>query len=194
MQNNSNVAAAISLLLFATGSIVPAKAASVYVTSDSEPGWRSSGQMEAQVRTTLRSVLADFNGGRYERAYAAYDPAFQQNATSQQFAQEGARFAAQTGPMSSLRIIRITWTKPLAGSSLSGVYAAVDVLKTFRNVRRDCGYLVLHLASDGASWKVLRSEDHFMTDATYDGLVQQGRAGEAESNWDNLKRSCPNVS
>ena len=167
-------------------------AGNLFFEPASEPGWTPPDGAEQDVLDKLHSVIGELDEGRYEQAYWNLDPDLQATLSQDLFVAFQGRDREQVGPMTALRILRITWMKARAGSGFNGIYATIDLARTFQRARRDCGYVVLHQHPDSADWAVLRLDDHLMPDAVYDDMVRKGKGHAAEELWNQLKRGCPN--
>ena len=164
----------------------------IFLEPGSEPGWRPADGAEQDVLEKMRSVLSEMNDGLYEQAYWNLDPSLKASMNEDQFAALNGPSREELGSMKTLRVLRVTWIKPRSETGLTGIYASVDITRTFERAQRDCGYIALHQAPDDPNWWVVRLDDHVMPDAIYDDMIRKGKTKEAEALWARLKQGCPN--
>ena len=82
------------------------------------------------------------------------------------FARRVAAFNATAWALKERRVTKITSSKDPQSAPAPGVYAAVDFVGRFAGVDRYCGYLMLHQAADGGPFRVMRSVEASVDNAT----------------------------
>jgi hypothetical protein len=167
---------------------------SVFVTTDSAPGWTPTIDEENAVTALTQRYLAAKDAGQYADAYAMLDGGLTALQPLSQFQAAGAAFNTQAGTVIDHRILRITWTKDPAQAPRPGIYAAVDIASRYANVDRDCGYLVLYQAHASDPFSIVREENNFLTNASAAAIEQQRSRAGLDQLWMQLSANCPNYS
>jgi len=129
-------ATVLSALVVAFPAITLAATLPYSVTADSETGWRPTEDLAVAAVAKFGIVLRQIGDKNYEQAYGNFDPDFRAQFTAQQLGEALAQSLERTGQMTSIRPVRMTWTKSRAGAALSGTYVAVDFAETFAMARR----------------------------------------------------------
>jgi len=163
----------------------------INVTTDSAPGWVPSVDLEKSARGTAAGYLAAMDQGRYGEAYAFLSDMNRQESLTE-FSDRLRTFNARAGAVIERRLVKITWTKDPAHAPAPGVYAAIDFVSSFKNIDRDCGYLVLYLPSGGGDFTVARDENNFMDNATAQAIAQRQSVAEVDRTWAKVSANCPN--
>lgn len=159
----------------------------------SQPGWRPPDGAEQEVLDKVLAVLAESDDGNDEQVFWGLDPEIKNSTNEEEYAAFEDAARKQRGRMTSLHILRVSWKKPQAGADQVGVYAAVDITRTFERAQRDCGAIVLHQAPGDPNWRVLRIDEHSMSDATYDDMARKGQTKQADALWARLRQGCLNA-
>jgi len=71
-----------------------------------------------------------------------------------------------------------------------GVYAAVDLVSTFQNMDRHCGYIVFYQEPSG-EFLIVREEESYMDRSTEQSIRDQHSQEHVEALWAELARTCP---
>src|SRR6266487_2385999 len=138
----------------------------INITSDSAQGWLPSEELERNAKDTVERYFAAMDGGRYRDAYEMMSDANKAQLSYKQFEQQSKQFQAQAGPLRRRDILKITWTKDPADAPYPGIYAAIDEASSFRNVDRQCGYIILYQRPAGGAFEVIRTETNFIDNAS----------------------------
>lgn len=126
----------------------------------------------------------------YERAYSLMRGSLQAQLPIGQFIEDTESFNDQAGPVRERRINRITWYTDPPNAPRPGLYAAVDLVSTFENIDRHCGYLVFFQEPSGA-FLIVREEENYMDRATEESIRSQQSQEAVEAMWAELARHCP---
>jgi hypothetical protein len=163
----------------------------VNVTSDSEKGWLPSEDQERQARKTAVDYLADMDSGKYAEAYAFLTAMDRKDQPLPAFSDRLREFNKRAGPVVGRRVATVTWTKNPANAPIPGIYAALDLVSTFANVDRHCGYLVLYQAPSGGDFQVMREENNFLDNAMAASISKKSSTAEVDRVWANVSAHCP---
>src|SRR3569832_1738846 len=177
----SGFAIAITTAALAFVPVVAGTPRVVNVTTDSNPGWTPSEEMEQQARTAANAFLAAMDGVRYDVAYAFLSGLNRKDQSLSDFTDRVAKFNALAGRVIERKIVTVAWTKDSANAPLPGTYVALDLVSRFANVDRHCGFLVLYQPPLGGDFKVMREEDNYMDNATAAGLAKKSLAAVDEA-------------
>ena len=163
----------------------------VNVTTESTPGWAPSVELEEQARAAAARFFDARDHGRYAEAYAMLSE-FNRSDPPDTFAKRATAFNATAGALKDRRVTKLTWSKDPKSAPAPGVYAAVDFVGHFAGVDRYCGYLVLHQTVDGGPFRVMRSVEASVDNATAAAIVQKQSAAALAAAWTEAARGCPN--
>jgi hypothetical protein len=163
----------------------------VNVTSDSEPGWMPSVELEQQARKTALDFMADMDSGKYAEAYAFLADIDRKDQTLSDFSDRVRQFNSQAGAPIERRVVTVTWTKNPAHAPFPGIYAAIDLVSRFVNIDRHCGYLVLYEAPSGQAFQVMREENNFLDNATAASIAKKSSSLEVDKTWAEVSAHCP---
>lgn len=162
----------------------------VNVMPDSPAGWKPSPELQRLAVKVVVDFVAAKDGGRAAEAYALLTEKNQRNQSLATFSAKTAEYNQLAGPVKSRRITGVSWKKD-APPAL-GVYAAVDLVSSFAEVDRHCGYVVLYQAAPDAAFQVMRQEDNYLTNAMAKSIEQQHSKAKLEEAWSGLSAKCPN--
>ncbi len=140
----------------------------------------------------VNGYFAAIDSGRYQEAYDMMSDANKAQLPYGQFRQEGEQFKAQAGPLQLRKLLKVTWTKDPASAPYPGVYAAVDETASYRNVDRQCGYVIIYQAPPGGALNVMRTESNFISNASAAKIAQTQSPAELNRLWAMLSANCPN--
>jgi hypothetical protein len=163
----------------------------VNVTTDSEPGWLPSIELEKSANKIAIDYLAAMDQGRYSDAYAFLADGNRQESLDA-FSSRLRAFNARAGAVVEHRFLKITWTKNPSQAPAPGIYAAIDLASSFQNIDRHCGYIVLYQPPAGGDFKVTRDESNFMDNATARSIAERQSSAEVEKVWRTLSANCRN--
>lgn len=197
MHSILNYAVVASLLLFNAPSAAqaPVKTTApreINITSDSAPGWLPSEGLERDVKETFDRYFAAIDSGRYREAYGMMSDANKAMLPYEEFEQQSTQFHAQAGPLTRREVLKITWTKDPANAPYPGVYAAIDEAATFRDVDRQCGYIIIYQRPAGGALEVMRIESNFIDNASAAEIARTQSIAELDRLWAALSANCPN--
>ncbi len=164
----------------------------VNVTSDSQPGWVPSVELEQAVLRATQVYFDAIEAGDPARAYAMLTPQNRARMPLAMFFEENDKARDAIGPLRDRRVVRLTWTKDPAQAPAPGVYAAVDVASRHANANRECGYLIWYQRPEGGPFKLMRSETNRIDNATAETIVGQKGQAELDRIWTRLSANCPN--
>jgi hypothetical protein len=164
----------------------------INITSDSAQGWLPSEELERSVTEAMDRYFTAVDSGSYRKAYDMMSDVNKAELPYEQFKQQSAQFQAQAGPLQRREVLKITWTKDPANAPYPGVYAAIDETATYRNVDRQCGYIVLYQRPTGGALEVMRIENNFIDNASATKIARTKSAAELDRIWAALSANCPN--
>ena len=181
-------------LLLAMPGVVRAQQAprEVNLTSDSQPGWIPSPELQQAVLRATQDYFDAIEAGDPARAYAMLTPEHRAQLMLSTFFERSRREREAVGALRDRRMLRLTWTKDPANAPLPGIYAAIDVASRHARVDRKCGYLIWHQRSEGGPFKLMRIESNRIDNATADSIVGQKGQPELDRIWAQLSANCPN--
>lgn len=160
----------------------------LYITADSEHGWRPTPELEAQARRAAFDYLDALDQGQ---AAAAYDRLADQNkarVARADYLRDAAVFHMKSGPVVRHAITRTTWTKDAPNGPAPGVYAAIDISSRYVKVDRHCGTLIMYQPPAGGDFRVMREDFTWIDNASASRFT--GR--EIETYWAQVSARCPN--
>ena len=187
---------AIAVVLTAAVLLPPASAEAagreINVTSDSEPGWIPSEELDRSARQTVQRYFAAVDSGNYPKAYEMMSDGNKAFVSSGQFDAQSADFHARAGAVVSRNFLKATWTKDPQNAPYPGVYVAIDVATRFEKIDRHCGYLVLYQAPSGGDFQIMRVESNFIDNATAQAIESSRSRAELDKTWAAVSANCPN--
>jgi hypothetical protein len=163
----------------------------VNVTSDSKKGWLPSEDLERQAQTTATDYMAAMDAGKYDEAYDFLADIDRKDQPLSAFSDRIRKFNARAGAVKERRIVTITWTNDPANAPIPGIYVALDLVSTFVNIDRHCGYLVLYQAPAGGAFKVMREENSFLDNATATSISRKSSPAAVDAAWAGVSAHCP---
>jgi hypothetical protein len=164
----------------------------INITADSAKGWLPGEELDRSVREAFDRYFAAVDSGSYRKAYDMMSDTNKAMLPYDQFARQSEQFQAKAGPLRRRSVLKITWTKDSASAPYPGVYAAVDETATFRNVDRQCGYIVFYQRPAGGDLQVMRVEYNFIDNTSAANIAQTQSAAELDRTWTALSANCPN--
>lgn len=192
-----NYAALASLALFTAPSAAqtPVETTApreINITSDSAPGWLPSEGLERDVKEAVDRYFTAIDSGKYREAYGMMSDANKAMLSYEQFERQSAQFHAQAGPLTRREVLKITWTKDPANAPYPGVYAAIDETATYRDVDRQCGYIIIYQRPAGGALEVMRVESNFIDNVSAAEIARTQSDAELDRLWAALSTNCPN--
>jgi hypothetical protein len=184
--------AALILALTLPAAIVSAQTAPrmVNVTTDSAPGWIPSEDLERQALAAMNAYFSAVDSGRFRDAFGAMAPLSQSSTPYADFEKRSADFRNEAGAPIRRRVMTITWTKDPANAPIPGTYVAIDISARYVKIARQCGYIVLYQAPSGGSFRVMRTENNYLSDAAAAKMTP----AEVDRAWQEATAYCPNYS
>lgn len=116
------------------------------------------------------------NAQQYDAAYAMYAPSTQAVVSHDQFIEHEQHSRRDNGAVIARRVMRTTIYDNPPNAPAPGVYVAFDFVGRYEATDRSCGYLILHQAAPGAPFRVVRSEQAFLDNATAARAQEQGQS------------------
>jgi len=163
----------------------------VNVTSDSKKGWLPSEDLERQARKAATDYMAAMDAGKYDEAYAFLADIDRKDQPLSTFSDRIRAFNARAGAVKERRIVTATWTDNPVNAPAPGIYVALDLVNTFTNIDRHCGYLVLYQAPADGDFKVMREENNFLDNATAAGISKKSSPAAVDAAWASVSAHCP---
>jgi hypothetical protein len=163
----------------------------VSVTKDSAPGWVPSAELEDSARRAASAYLDALDQGHFLDAYALRADNNRQDSFDN-FSDRVKTFNALSGAVIERRLTKITWTKNPANAPAPGIYAAIDLVSSFKNIDRDCGYVVLYQPPAGGDFRVIREENAYLDNATAQQIFSSQSSVGVDKAWASLSSRCPN--
>lgn len=163
----------------------------INLTSDSQPGWIPSAELEQAVLRAAQDYFDAIEAGDPARAYAMLSPEQRRYRMLSTFFEQSRHQRDAAGALRDRRMLRLTWTKDPANAP-PGIYAAIDLASRHARVDRECGYLVWHQRSEGGPFKLMRIESNQIDNATADSIVAQKGQAELDRIWAALSTHCAN--
>jgi hypothetical protein len=140
----------------------------------------------AQVREAYWTTI---NAQHYDAAYAMYSAPAQAIVSHDAFLAHEQHVVSTHGANIERRVMRTTVYDNPQGMP-PGIYVAFDYIGRFATTDRNCGYLILHQTTPSAPFRMVRSEQAFMDNATAATVRQQGRSADEE--WAQMASNlCP---
>lgn len=162
----------------------------VNVTSESTPGWVPSVELEQAARAAAAHFFDARDGRRYAEAYALLSD-LNRGDSADEFAQRAGAFNNTAGALRERRITKLTWSKDPKSAPAPGVYVAVDFVGRYEGVDRYCGYLMLHQAGVVGPFRVMRSQEASVDNATAAAIVRKQSVAALDAAWAQAARGCP---
>lgn len=163
----------------------------VNVTTDSQPGWTPSVELEQQARAAVLAYLAALDGGKYDEAYAMIADLNRTGQPLPAFTERMRAFNARAGHATERSITTVTWTKDSPNAPLPGVFVAFDLVSHFANIDRHCGYLMMYQPPSGGAFKVMREENNYFTNADAADVAKKSGAAAVDRAWAAVSANCP---
>lgn len=164
----------------------------INITTDSAQGWLPSEELERNVKEIVDRYFTAVDKGRYREAYDMMSDANKALLPYAQFEEQSKKFQAQAGPLRRREVLKITWTKDPADAPYPGVYAAIDEAAIFRDVDRQCGYIILYQRPAGGPFEVMRVETNFIDNTSAATIARTQSPAELDRIWAALSANCPN--
>jgi Protein of unknown function (DUF4019) len=164
----------------------------INVTSNSEPGWVPSLELERSAEAAAVSYFKKFDAEKFVDSYDMLADIFRKNATRQQFIGYGEKVAADTGGIVSRRFLKTTWTKDPLNGPFNGIFAAIDFTGKYVNAKRNCGYIVMYQSPKEEGFKVLRIENNYIPNSMANEIIKTKSQKTLDALWAQMSRSCPN--
>ena len=102
----------------------------------------------------------------YTTAYEMLASAMQTLATPARFAEIDAQTRASNGAMLERRVMRTTIYDNPPNAPAPGLYIAFDFVARAERADRSCGYIILHQAAPDEPFRVMRTEQSYMDNAS----------------------------
>lgn len=191
---SARVASVVAWLVLAAAPLAAAQPSEPQKTigAGSPPGWSPAAAQQSDAIAVARAFLASADSGDARSAYARFSKVNQRDQSLAQYADRLTQFNTQAGAVLERRITRQTWSKDPAASPGPGTYVAFDLISRFDRIERHCGYLVLFQAPRGGEFRIVRTEEAFLDNATANQIADQQSAEAVEDAWDALSATCPN--
>jgi hypothetical protein len=123
----------------------------------------------------------------YAGSYAMLTPGMQAMASAEHYAQLNAQTRTNNGAMLERRVMRTTVYDNPPNAPAPGVYIAFDFVARAERADRSCGYIVLHRSAEGDPFRITRTDQTYMDNAS--AAASEQPADEA---WAQLATSlCP---
>jgi hypothetical protein len=183
---------AIALVACAPAVADQGPAREINITSDSQPGWTPTIELEAQAEATVERFWTAVTSERTDDAYALAGPGLTEGMTKAQFKQHAADSLAKTGKPLDVRFVKVTWTKDSPRAPEPGLYVAIDIEAKFERASRYCGYIVLHQKAPNAAFTVSRQQTAFLDDATAKSIEATQSRAAVDGIWSQMIEGCPN--
>ncbi|MBA4161506.1 MAG: hypothetical protein C0515_05415 [Novosphingobium sp.] len=164
----------------------PGGVRTVNVTQGSEPGWIPSPELEGEARDVVARYSKALDSGKYEEARTLQGSGLKELLPAEQFRSDSKRSRKENGALLALDIRMITWTKDSPSAPSPGIYAAVDLVNKYALTSRHCGFIILYKRQEGEPFKVVRSENTFMSNKTAKAI-----GANAPNVWRNVSAVCP---
>lgn len=111
-------------------------------------------------------------------AKAMFDPT-SSYADMAAWSRDTAAFNGLSGPEIKRAITRVSWFENPASAPSPGVYAAVDYIREFQNVKTACGFVVWRRQADGG-WRIDREQLRYLT-AAQEAAIKRSDLPEARA-------------
>lgn len=151
------------------GSAAPEKAAAA---SPSMKPPSTPEEDQKQVEALTYQYLKAKDSGDLAKAYGFFADSMKATAPQESWSSAEKKFSAQSGPVTSRRIRKITRYDNPPSAPRPGVYIAADLVSQFQNMDIHCGYVVWHSQPDG-SFQVIREESNYVNKATQQRMTPE---------------------
>lgn len=151
------------------GSAGPEKAAAA-PPAMTRPSTPEEGQKQVEA-LTYRYLKAK-DSGDLAKAYGFFADSMKATAPQESWSIAEKKFSAQSGPVTSRRIRKITRYDNPPSAPRPGVYIAADLVSQFQNMDIHCGYVIWHSQPDG-SFQVIREESNYVNKATQQRMTPE---------------------
>lgn len=158
----------------------------VNVTVGSEPGWTPSLELEQEARSAVSKYLKALDTGNFGVARMMQGDGLQSILPDAQFRAETDRSRKEFGTLVTLNVWNITWTKDSPSAPLPGTYVAIDLANVYSLASRHCGYVILHKRSPEGPFKIVRTENTYMSNASAKSF-----GVNAAQTWKQVSTVCP---
>jgi hypothetical protein len=112
----------------------------------------------------------------YDVAYAMYASSTQAVVSRDAFVEYEQQGRRDNGAVIERRVMRTTVYDNPANAPAPGLYVAFDFIGRYEATDRACGYLILHRLTPSAPFRVVRSEQAFLDNATAARVQEQGQS------------------
>jgi Protein of unknown function (DUF4019) len=127
---------------------------------------------QKQVEALTYQYLKAKDSGDLAKAYGFFADSMKATAPQESWSSAEKKFSAQSGPVTSRRIRKITRYDNPPSAPRPGVYIAADLVSQFQNMDIHCGYVVWHSQPDG-SFRVIREESNYVNKATQQRMTPE---------------------
>lgn len=100
------------------------------------------------------------------RAYDMFTPGMQAMMSIEQYTELDAQTRTTSGATIERRVMRITRYDNPPNAPGPGIYIAFDFVARAERADRSCGYIILHQAAEGDPFRVTRTEQTYMDNAS----------------------------
>jgi hypothetical protein len=102
----------------------------------------------------------------YAGGYSLLTPDMQAMASPEHYAQLNAQTRTSNGVMLERRVMRTTVYDNPPNAPAPGTYIAFDFVARAERADRSCGYIILHQPAEGGPFRVTRTEQSYMDNAS----------------------------